>query len=620
MPSINDAFTANTAALNALVGTVTSMINNLAPDAQKIRGKTINLAAETVSVPSVLVYNELTGIWDCVPNDSFAARLDLNIPDQFTDLNDVPNNLANLNNNILKINNGTITASVLSSKDLSDMPGIAPNMIAVGNNNVSYDARPYGGFHTILEATTPTYTAKPGESIWIDTTAGTVACLLPPNPPRRGDTVQVKGNNLTTNNAFVRRNGQLLESGTSDVTLNAANQDICLVWFGGSIGWRASTISSAAAITPSPSPSPTPGAFNYVVVDNFYGLTTPKLMKLDTSTARLFYTSGQNVITLQISNKNQLATYNSAIDPFDMSTNQAGDIFYVTSHRITALQDRIYAKGQGTIESYLDTYNASTGGFISRLVLYSGSWRATAVGSLPGSSQTDLSNLQMQRNLCPAVDGTNGIIFIPKDSYQLTDYQPYAESGVAWTVGKASPTIVAVNSAGSTILSTTSISGLSGGVDALGRIAVSVSNNRYYLPVTTQNKIYVFGYSSTNGSGTKIAEYVTSGSPVMCLFSVTHNRLIVLCSSGVVNIFDTTSGSPTATVVQIFTAINDGVIVNDTVFVTCRGTNNVVAVRFTGTPVVVATIPVGTYPNSIDADATRVYVSNQNAGSLSVIG
>ena len=86
------------------------------------------------------------------------------------------------------------------------------------------------------------YTAVAGDQILANTTANPITVTLPASPAT-GDEVSfldARGT-FASNNLIVDRNGQPINTGTSNLTLNTAGQSFTLVYVDSTRGWAYKT-------------------------------------------------------------------------------------------------------------------------------------------------------------------------------------------------------------------------------------------------------------------------------------------------------------------------------------------------------------------------------------------
>ena len=97
------------------------------------------------------------------------------------------------------------------------------------------------GYATITDSNTP-YTSVAGAQIFANTTSNPITINLPLSPSV-GDEVTIidTRGSWASNNLTVGRNGQPINTATSDLTLSNAGQSITLVYIDGTRGWAYKT-------------------------------------------------------------------------------------------------------------------------------------------------------------------------------------------------------------------------------------------------------------------------------------------------------------------------------------------------------------------------------------------
>ena len=97
------------------------------------------------------------------------------------------------------------------------------------------------GYATITDSNTP-YTAVAGAQIFANTTSNPITVTLPASPAV-GDEVTIIDTRGTwaSNNLTVDRNGQPINTGASDLTLNTSGQALTLVYIDATRGWAYKT-------------------------------------------------------------------------------------------------------------------------------------------------------------------------------------------------------------------------------------------------------------------------------------------------------------------------------------------------------------------------------------------
>ena len=98
------------------------------------------------------------------------------------------------------------------------------------------------GYYTIDSSSVTAYTAVAGDQILANPTANPITVTLPASPAT-GDEVSfldARGT-FASNNLIVDRNGQPINTGTSNLTLNTAGQSFTLVYVDSTRGWAYKT-------------------------------------------------------------------------------------------------------------------------------------------------------------------------------------------------------------------------------------------------------------------------------------------------------------------------------------------------------------------------------------------
>jgi len=98
------------------------------------------------------------------------------------------------------------------------------------------------GYYTIDSSSVTAYTAVAGDQILANTTANPITVTLPASPAT-GDEVSfldARGT-FASNNLIVDRNGQPINTGTSNLTISTAGQSFSLVYVDSTRGWAYKT-------------------------------------------------------------------------------------------------------------------------------------------------------------------------------------------------------------------------------------------------------------------------------------------------------------------------------------------------------------------------------------------
>ena len=129
------------------------------------------------------------------------------------------------------------TLSVLTASGTAQPvpPGASLLCVSDGTNTVTRIIEK--GYATITNSNSP-YTAVAGAQIFANTTANPITITLPASPAV-GDEVSIIDTRGTfgSNNLTVARNGQPINSSTSNLTLNTNGQSITLVYVDSTRGW-----------------------------------------------------------------------------------------------------------------------------------------------------------------------------------------------------------------------------------------------------------------------------------------------------------------------------------------------------------------------------------------------
>jgi hypothetical protein len=132
---------------------------------------------------------------------------------------------------------GVLTAS--SSSTVPVPPGVV--MLCRSDGTDTVGAILQKGYATITDSNTP-YTSVAGAQIFANTTSNPITIDLPASPSV-GDEVTIidTRGSWASNNLTVGRNGQPINTATSDLTLSNAGQSITLVYIDATRGWAYKT-------------------------------------------------------------------------------------------------------------------------------------------------------------------------------------------------------------------------------------------------------------------------------------------------------------------------------------------------------------------------------------------
>ena len=134
----------------------------------------------------------------------------------------------------------TLTVKTVSGSGVLIPSGATVLVYSDGTNiNLGMQTK---GYLTVNSSTVTAYTASAGEQIFANTTANPIEIDLP-SSPAVGDEVTVIDTRGTfaSNNLTLDRNGQPINSGTSNLVLSTAGQAITLVYVDSTRGWAYKT-------------------------------------------------------------------------------------------------------------------------------------------------------------------------------------------------------------------------------------------------------------------------------------------------------------------------------------------------------------------------------------------
>ena len=140
---------------------------------------------------------------------------------------------------------GTSTLYTITVKTVSGSGVVLPigstSLVYSDGTNVSLGLRKQG-YVTLNSSTITAYTAVDGDQILANTTANPITVTLPASPAT-GDEVSfldARGT-FASNNLIVDRNGQPINTGTSNLTISTAGQSFSLVYVDSTRGWAYKT-------------------------------------------------------------------------------------------------------------------------------------------------------------------------------------------------------------------------------------------------------------------------------------------------------------------------------------------------------------------------------------------
>jgi len=136
---------------------------------------------------------------------------------------------------------GDRTLSVLTASGTAQPIPPGSTVLCKSNGTETVTSIIEKGYETITDSNSP-YTTVAGAQIFANTTANPIVINLPASPTV-GDEVSVLDTRGTwgSNNCTIGRNGQPINSATSDLTLNTNGQSITLVYVDSTRGWAYKT-------------------------------------------------------------------------------------------------------------------------------------------------------------------------------------------------------------------------------------------------------------------------------------------------------------------------------------------------------------------------------------------
>ena len=134
----------------------------------------------------------------------------------------------------------TLTMKTVSGTGVA-IPSGATVLVYSDGTNVNSGLQTKG-YITVNSSTVTTYTTVAGEQIFANTTTAAITITLPASPST-GDEVTIidARGTFATNNLTVGRNGQPINTGTSDLVLSTDGQAITLVYVDATRGWAYKT-------------------------------------------------------------------------------------------------------------------------------------------------------------------------------------------------------------------------------------------------------------------------------------------------------------------------------------------------------------------------------------------
>ena len=134
----------------------------------------------------------------------------------------------------------TLTVKTVSGSGIL-IPSGATVLVYSDGTNVNLGMKTKG-YITVNSSTVTAYTASAGEQIFANTTANPITITLPTSPAT-GDEItfiDARGT-FNSNNLILNRNGQPINTGTSNLTLTTNGQAFTLVYVDSTRGWAYKT-------------------------------------------------------------------------------------------------------------------------------------------------------------------------------------------------------------------------------------------------------------------------------------------------------------------------------------------------------------------------------------------